>query len=311
MAAPESSAPARQATALPTRGEFDEEGYLVLHRDIAAGVAAGVIESGWAHFSQAGFAEGRAWLRRADPFAGVDRRISPRDAMFRGNADHYFDAGESALHCIATAIGAARRPPSTIRRILDLPCGHGRVLRFLRQAYPGAELVACDLDRDGVDFCAATFGATGVYSRTDVEAIPLSGGFDLIWCGSLLTHLDAAQSAAFLALFSRMLDDRGILVFTTHGRRCERELAAGTNRFGLEEAQARALLLTYERSGFGYVDYRDTPGYGFSLMHPQFVTTHLLADPAWSLLGYHEAGWDKRQDAIALQKNARRVGLGI
>lgn len=296
---------------MPTRGEFDEEGYLQVHRDIADGVAAGSIESGWEHFARAGFAEGRSWLRRADPFLGVNRQISPHDTMFRGNADHYFDAGESALHCIETAIFSARRNPSSIKRILDLPCGHGRVLRFLRKQFPDAELVACDLDRNGVDYCARTFGATPVYSHQEIEAIPLPGAFDLIWCGSLLTHLDETRCAAFLRRFQQNLGHRGILVFTTHGRHCQSELAAGKNRHGLDTRQIESLLHDYEQRGFAYVEYLDASSYGFSLMHPRFVTANLIADSGWKLLGYQEAGWDKRQDAIFLQQNAGRVGLGI
>ena len=72
--------------------------------------------------------------------------------------------------------------------ILDLPCGHGRVMRWLRATFPKASLTACDIDGDGVSFCAETFGARPALSSTDPEDLVL-GTFDLIWCGSLLTHL--------------------------------------------------------------------------------------------------------------------------
>ena len=42
--------------------------------------------------------------------------------------------------------------------------------------------------------------------------------FDLIWVGSLLTHLDNDHWSAFLKVFSTALRDRGLLIFTTHGR---------------------------------------------------------------------------------------------
>jgi len=292
-----------QVRPLPARNEFDEEGYLQLHPDIAQGVAAGRIESGWQHFSRAGFVEGRQWLSRPDPMVGVKREISPRDEMFIGNEDHYFDVGESALHAIETALAIARRPRSTINRILDLPCGHGRVLRFLLKAFPEAELTACDLNEDGVDYCARTFGAVPVLSRRDVEAIPLHREFDVIWCGSLLTHLPAAQWPAFLRLFHRLLGHRGILVFTTHGRHFESELAAGKNPHGIDNGQIPELLRGYREQGFGYVDYPGQSGYGFSLAHPSFVLSRFLSPSAWQLLGYHEAGWDRRQDVISLRKN--------
>jgi SAM-dependent methyltransferase len=298
-------------SAMPSRHEFDEDGYLQLHPDIALGVARGMIESGWSHFARAGFAEGRSWLTRPDPFAGVSREIAPGDEMFIGNEAHYFDVGESALHCVETAIATARRHRSTIRRILDLPCGHGRVLRFLRRAFPEAGLVACDLHREGVEFCACAFGATPVVSHEKVELIPLQDPFDLIWCGSLLTHLDATQCGAFLRFFHQYLGHGGILVFTLHGRFCVRELEAGSKRHNIDDQMVAELLRGYHTRGFSYVNYARQSGYGFSLAHPSFVTANLLPQSPWKLLGYHESGWDKRQDVVSLQKSLNGMARGI
>jgi SAM-dependent methyltransferase len=297
------STPAR---ALPARGEFDEDAYLQLYPDIARGVSSGAIESGWRHFVQHGFAEGRPWVARPDPFAGVSRDIAPGDEMFTGNAEHYFDVGASALQCVEAALFAARRNPATVRRILDLPCGHGRVMRFLRKAFPRAELTACDLNADGVAHCAKAFGAVPVVSREEVDAIPLAAGFDLIWCGSLLTHLTEEKCAAFLRLFHRVLVPGGLVVFTTHGRLCAAELTAGKNRHNLEPGQIAGLLEHYRRTGFAYVDYVSHPGYGFSLSHPAFVLDSFIAPADWRLVGYHENGWDHRQDAVCLEKQFPR-----
>jgi SAM-dependent methyltransferase len=287
---------------MPARHEFDEDAYLQLHADVAAAVAAGVAGSGWQHYTLHGFREGRPWVRRSDPLAGVSREIAEGDGMYRENRDHYFETGESALHAIESALFAARRPASSVASLLDLPCGYGRVLRFLRKAFPHAELTACDLNRDGVEFCARTFRARGLVSREDPRAIPLRAEFDVIWCGSLLTHFDAARCEAFLGQFQRWLHPNGILVFTTHGRRCEVELTTGRNRCGLDERQVAALLKEYHRTGFGYVDYAPGSGYGISLSLPSYVLSHFVQRPGWQLLGYREGGWDRRQDVVCLQR---------
>jgi SAM-dependent methyltransferase len=291
--------------AMPARSGFDEDAYLQTHPDVAAAVAAGQVGSGWQHFLLHGFAEGRLWVPKTDALEGVERRIAPGDEMNRGDVDHYFDVGESALHCIEAALFTARRHRSGIRRILDLPCGHGRVMRFLRKAFPEAELTACDLNRDGVDFCAASFRAIPVASCAEVAAIPVQGRFDLIWCGSLLTHLPQLRCADFLRLFHDRLEPGGILVFTLHGRCCEPELAANGNRFDLDAGQVAELLTSYRGTGFGYVDYAGQPGYGFSLAAPEYVLAHFLRQPQWQLIGYHENGWDKRQDVISVCRPAR------
>jgi len=85
--------------------------------------------------------------------------------------EYYFRCGRSAVECIQNALAIAAIPQPRIKRILDLPCGHGRVLRYLRAAFPEAEIAACDLLRDGVDFCSSTFGATAVYSSDEPDAI--------------------------------------------------------------------------------------------------------------------------------------------
>lgn len=288
--------------AMPPRGGFDEEGYLYLHPDIAQGVSSGLIESGWQHFVQHGFTEGRAWVGKADSFRGVQRDIAPHDEMFSGNEEHYFDVGASALQCIEAALFAAQRNPPAIKRILDLPCGHGRVMRFLRKAFPKAELTACDLNRDGVEYCAKTFNAIPFLSREAVAEIPLPTGFDLVWCGSLLTHLPQVKCQAFLELFHRSLRPGGILLFTMHGRLLKQELASGKNPHGITDQQIGELLAQYSRDGFGFVPYAPRSAYGFSLAAPSFVITHFVPEGAWRTIGYHEAGWDKRQDVVALQK---------
>lgn len=294
------------AQTLPSRREFDEEAYLRLHPDVAAAVRAGITDSGWQHFTLHGAREGRSWIARPDPLIGVSREISPRDEMLAGNEAHYFDVGESALRCIESALFTANRSPATVHQILDLPCGHGRVMRFLRKRFPHARLTACDLNLDGVEFCARTFGAVPLASSVQVDAIPLHADFDLIWCGSLLTHLPAEASRAFLRRFHRALQPDGLLVFTMHGRHYETELTRGHHRCGLNPAQIARLLADYQQHDFGYVDYDDQSGYGISLARPGFVMEKFFPAADWRVITYHELGWDKRQDVICLQKQAGR-----
>jgi hypothetical protein len=58
----------------------------------------------------------------------VVRDISPNDEMFQGDERHYFGVGRSALECIRRSLDAAQVPADKIARILDLPCGYGRVM---------------------------------------------------------------------------------------------------------------------------------------------------------------------------------------
>jgi SAM-dependent methyltransferase len=289
---------------LPSHGEFDEDAYRLLHPDVARAISDGIVDSGWQHYQLHGFAENRQWSARPDPLVGVSHEIAPGDEMLLGgNAVHYFEVGASALRCVESALHAVRRSHGSIKSILDLPCGHGRVLRFLKKAFPDAALTACDLNADGVQFCARAFGATPVVSRSDPAGISFDTRFDLIWCGSLFTHLSAERCRQFLDQFRRWLAPGGLLVFTLHGRSYEPRLQSGQDSSQLAPHLITALLDEYRREGFGYVDYRPSSGYGFSLANPAYVTARFTNAPGWRLTGYHEQGWDRRQDVVCLQRD--------
>ncbi|WP_373458513.1 class I SAM-dependent methyltransferase [Neorhizobium huautlense] len=88
-----------------------------------------------------------------------------------------------------------------LKRILDFPCGHGRALRYLRAAYPDADIFVSDINEPGVEFCRTQFGARPFRSYVELENTELTPSMDLIWCGSLLTHLDERRSKLLIHKF--------------------------------------------------------------------------------------------------------------
>lgn len=230
----------------------------------------------------------------------VIRDVSPADLMFRTDPGRYFRWGMEALRCIRLAMLAAGR--ESVTSILDFASGHGRVLRVLKAAFPEARITACDLDRDAVDFCARLFGATPVYSSEDLRQIRLDGTFDLIWCGSLLTHVNQDCWVALLELFNSVLAPDGILLFTTHGRRIAYLLREQSLDVGLPGELVDGTLKDYERDGFGYRDYVTQRNYGISLASPSWVCRQLERLSSLRLLTYTEAGWYYHQDAVGCQR---------
>lgn len=220
--------------------------------------------------------------------------------------DQYFRVGEAALRCIVRAMILAEK--TTVSSILDLPCGHGRVLRMLRAAFPAARIAACDLDRGGVEFCARTFGAMPVYSEVDPARIPIAETFDLIWCGSLLTHVDAARYGAFVDWFIDRLAPDGLLVFTNHGR-----WSLDYQRIHpyIDEDRFRAIASEVAATGFGYRDYPHQPEYGISIAQPSWVIRLLEQRRDATLLAYHERGWGHHQDVVVVWKKPIDVAPGL
>jgi CBS domain-containing protein len=247
--------------------------------------------------------------------------ISPADQMHELGRPTYLWTGVAALQPIRVALAAADR--DSVDNVLDFGSGHGRVLRTLKAAFPHARLTACDLDRDAVDFCARTFGASPVYSDVDPARIEIEDRFDLIWSGSLFTHIDAPRWPGFLGLLASLLAPGGVLVFTTAGRSVAAEMreGAGEQVFtpsgrsvaaemregeyrGLTADLARGLLEDFDRTGFGYRDYPGQAGYGHSRARPSWVCGQIEQTAGIELLGYTERGWNGRQDAVACIRRA-------
>ena len=225
--------------------------------------------------------------------------VSPNDEMFPGSLALYLASGVSAVEGVRRAQAAVGK--ETCESILDFACGHGRVLRALKAEFPRANLAACDIDADGVGFCAQTLGAKPVPSHTDPGQIELSGEFDLIWCGSLLTHLDAGLWSPYLRLFESVLAPAGLLVFTVLGPSAEAKLRAGT-LYGApqQEHEVRAILDGYEGTGFGYSDYEGQSRYGLSLCTPEWVRRTIAAHDRLRLLHHEEGTWGV-QDIVACE----------
>ncbi|MDQ0378093.1 methyltransferase domain-containing protein [Amycolatopsis thermophila] len=241
--------------------------------------------------------------RVARTMARVDRIIAPGDSMFRGNTEHYFAVAGQALRACLHGLEAAGRPAP--QRVLDFGCGYGRVLRAFRVAFPAAELIASDIELDGVDHCVRFFGATGLPASVRIDEIPQVSDIDLIWSGSVLTHLDIEAWDALLGYFERALAPGGVAVVTTHGRRVAWRMANG-GEYGLTAEDHDRVLADYRSRGFGYADYPGQPGYGISLSTPAWVTGHVLT-ARLRLAGYIEAGWDGHQDVLILVKDAEET----
>jgi trans-aconitate methyltransferase len=89
----------------------------------------------------------------------VDWTIADGDPMWGGNLDQYAGVGESALCCIRAAqmFAGVVEPIS----VLDFGCAHGRVTRWLRAAWPNADLHVADVVPEWVAATSKANSATG------------------------------------------------------------------------------------------------------------------------------------------------------
>jgi hypothetical protein len=94
------------------------------------------------------------------------------------------------------------------------------VTRHLIKLLPDAELFVSDLDKTLEAFTVSHFGGIPVDAGRDFEVAP-PRTFDLIFVGSLVTHLDAPMFEQALNWFKGALSPEGVLVLTAAGRRAE------------------------------------------------------------------------------------------
>jgi SAM-dependent methyltransferase len=233
--------------------------------------------------------------------AVVSREIHPQDLMWIGGPEWYFSVGEDGLRVVRTAISLSWL--KSISSFLDLPCGHGRVARHLRAAYPAAAGYFCDIDESGVDFCARTFAGTGIVSKPELTEVSFPS-VDVIWVGSLFTHVDFDRSQRWLAYLAAHLNPQGVLVATFHGRW---SVEVHKKYPMIHEAAWQRIVRDAEATGYGYAKYEDPSAgdYGISLTRPAIVCDMVDAIAGVKLIGYIERGWADNHDVVMIAKNDR------
>ena len=231
----------------------------------------------------------------------VDQTISDSETMFN---QWYFEVGASAIDNIALAWMSSSI--DRIHRVLDLPCGHGRVLRHLVKLFPEAQFDVCDLDNEGLAFCAERYGARPIRSQENLTSVDFGVTYDLIWVGSLFTHISRDLAQAWLAHLAKFLSPQGFLVGTTHGRWSE---YVHTLHPYIAPESWEKVLDGYRQSGYGYCDYQRAENheylhgaYGISLVRPAVTVADIEGIPDVRLLLYRERAWADHQDIFAIGK---------
>lgn len=171
--------------------------------------------------------------------------------------------------------------------------------------------MCCDLYPEMVEFCVKTFGVSGATSKEDLSQLRFAEPFDLIWSGSLLTHLDTYLFHAAFDLLRRSLSKEGVAICTLHGRQV---LHLQHNVWKMCDDSLFAPAETDMKStGFGFIDTHDERSQEVHYLNKDFGGGHSLSMPSYvikilenfndvSICLYREAGWNWHQDVVAFCK---------
>jgi hypothetical protein len=231
----------------------------------------------------------------------VSLKVDSFDSMYvLGQADHYLLVGLSAIRCIRAALARSSIADGGIEAILDFPVGWGRVLRFLRAAFPGARISGAEIDSPALQFCVREFALEPVTAPMDFSRLSPEGKFDLIWCGSLVTHLTENSTMALLRMFRDHLTERGICVFSAHGPASAEWVREKKSDYGLSPQEQEKMLAEYDETGYGYGDYPNAPGYGISLESPEHMKK--IISELGRCVFYEATAWDQHHDVYGFQR---------
>jgi SAM-dependent methyltransferase len=230
----------------------------------------------------------------------IERKILDGDLMFAGDPVHYLSCGASGLNAILSVLQSAQAPQPGA--ILDFGGGAGRVTRWLRAAFPDAVLEVADLPGPNLDFQKQVLGTATWESSIEFASLSAPRAYDLIWAGSVITHLRELDSVALMRKLYSWLTPNGLVIASFHGR-FARSLGDATPGRYIAADSWRALTAQSETGGYGFADYDSSyPGYGVSLCTLPWIAAlaNQLGDARIALVA--ERGWDWHQDVVAFQR---------
>jgi SAM-dependent methyltransferase len=209
----------------------------------------------------------------------------------------FLAGGERTVDDIEAALRSVDRTLSHVYNLLDFGCGCGRLVLALKNSkFPNLRVTACDVDERAIRWCQEFINDARCFVNDASPPLPFeNGSFDLIWCGSVFTHLDEGRQDAWLAELRRVLKPRGILLASVHGPHLwEPRLPAWTVR------KLRRQGFMFARMG---ADAGIHPAWYQVAWHTEeYIRKHWAS--LFEIRGYRPRGFNDYQDIVIAEKRS-------
>ena len=131
--------------------------------------------------------------------------------------ESYLNSGKEHVNTMKHILSQSGFLIQPSHRILDFGCGAGRVIRWLGDSVEGCEVWGVDIQSDRIMWCQQHLSPPFKFATvTTAPHLPFEDRyFDLIYCGSVFTHIDDLADAWLLEL-KRILQPGGRLYITVH-----------------------------------------------------------------------------------------------
>ena len=204
--------------------------------------------------------------------------IHKNDIMFISNLYHnedmdkalnvYFKLGNSTASML-WAIAEENKKSDLFNEggaVLDFGAGYGRVSRFL-PSYFGSKssYYASEIKEEAMRFHESSLGYKGIVHGPHAASFKTDQKFDLIFVGSVFTHLPKKMTEDWLTSLSNALNKGGLLIFTTHN----------IKTYGFSEKGDFYFAPESEDSSFSTIEdsLEDQSEYGTSYISDELIKT--------------------------------------
>ena len=147
--------------------------------------------------------------------------IPPRSLQmsYGGSQQGYLDRGEEDIAKMRAVLEVAGHPFADGQKILEFGVAGGRMLRWLFDLTDRCEIWGADIDARYIVWCQQNLSPPFHFVTTSGSAhLPFEDRyFDLIYAGSVFTHIDDLAYAWFMEL-RRVIKPGGVLYVTIHDK---------------------------------------------------------------------------------------------
>jgi SAM-dependent methyltransferase len=105
---------------------------------------------------------------------------------------------------------------SNLSSVMDFASGYGRLTRLLEQRLRPEQIWVSDIYADAMAWQAKAFGVNTVVSAPDPDAVAHAGTHDIVFVGSLFSHLPTGLFERWLQRLYAMVAPGGVLAFSVH-----------------------------------------------------------------------------------------------
>jgi len=162
--------------------------------------------------------------------------------LFLNSGKEHFDTMKHILRESGLFIESANR-------ILDFGCGAGRMIRWLGNSVEQCEVWGVDIQAEHIYWCQQHLSPPFTFvTVTTAPHLPFEDRyFDLIYCGSVFSHIDDLADTWLLEL-RRILQPGGSLYITV----CDKHSLQQLKLWG---GEWRKIIRLYEKKMIGQVDF--------------------------------------------------------